>query len=175
MTITLTREEAQQVLDALNEYVSVVVSVNDPDSWTPKVADGGEPARKAIETLRARLSAPEPEQCSMCGSVHSAYIRRCAGCGHMKGLENPEWSKSEPEPVAWMEVKVEAGFEEVKVWREPVSSKSIPLYPAPPQREWQGLTDEEIKKEQHHIDWTNVYTYAKFARAIEAKLREKNA
>ena len=44
----------------------------------------------------------------------------------------------------------------------------------PPQREWVGLTDEEIKKEQHHIDWTNVHTYAKFARAIEAKLKEKN-
>jgi hypothetical protein len=56
MTITLTREEAQQVLDALNKYVGVVVSVNDPDSWTPKVADGGDPARKAIETLRARLA-----------------------------------------------------------------------------------------------------------------------
>jgi len=42
-------------------------------------------------------------------------------------------------------------------------------------REWQGLTDEEIKKEQHHIDWTNAHTYAKFARAIEAKLKEKNA
>jgi hypothetical protein len=41
-------------------------------------------------------------------------------------------------------------------------------------REWVGLTDEEIKKEQHHIDWTSAHTYAKFARAIEAKLKEKN-
>jgi len=61
----------------------------------------------------------------------------------------------------------------------PVHQKSsreakIPLYAAPPQREWQGLTDEEIKKEQHHIDWTNAHTYSKFARAIEAKLKEKN-
>ncbi len=47
--------------------------------------------------------------------------------------------------------------------------------PTSPQREWQGLTDEEIKKEQHHIDWTNAHTYAKFARAIEAKLKEKNS
>ena len=42
------------------------------------------------------------------------------------------------------------------------------------EKEWYGLTDEEIKKEQHHIDWTNAHTYAKFARAIEAKLKEKN-
>ena len=49
MTITLTREEAQQVLDALDEY-----------------RDSTEDFRVAnrcislIETLRARLSAPEP-------------------------------------------------------------------------------------------------------------------
>ena len=49
--ITLTREEAQQVLDALDEY-----------------RDSTEDFRVAnrcislIETLRARLSAPEPKQ-----------------------------------------------------------------------------------------------------------------
>jgi hypothetical protein len=43
--ITLTREEAQQVLDAL-EYNQA--------NWQGK--------DKAIETLRARLSAPEPQR-----------------------------------------------------------------------------------------------------------------
>jgi len=42
--ITLTREEAQQVLDALEAH-----------------ADIGIRADKAIETLRARLAQPEPE------------------------------------------------------------------------------------------------------------------
>ena len=42
------------------------------------------------------------------------------------------------------------------------------------QREWQGLTDEEIKKLHHIIDWTNAHTYVNFARAIEAKLKDKN-
>ena len=50
MTITLTREEAQQVLDALKEvnetgYKSLWKGAFDPE----------------IELLRARLSAPEPE------------------------------------------------------------------------------------------------------------------
>ena len=49
------------------------------------------------------------------------------------------------------------------------ASRSIPLYP---QREWQSLTDEEIKG--HLIDWTAGWTYVDFARDIEAKLREKN-
>ena len=34
------------------------------------------------------------------------------------------------EPVAWMEIE-EGGITEYKVWREPVSSKSIPLYTHP--------------------------------------------
>ena len=41
------------------------------------------------------------------------------------------------------------------------------LYTAPPQREWQGLTDEEIE---------NCFEMSMFGtcRAIEAKLKEKN-
>ena len=47
---------------------------------------------------------------------------------------------------------------------------------APPQREWQGLTDEEVGmltvfNGLHHVE---VPLLAKFTRAIEAKLKEKN-
>lgn len=41
-------------------------------------------------------------------------------------------------------------------------------------REWQSLTDEEIKGLVHLIDWTAGWTYGDFARAIEAKLKDKN-
>jgi predicted RNase H-like nuclease (RuvC/YqgF family) len=41
-------------------------------------------------------------------------------------------------------------------------------------KEWQELTSEEIIKLQHLIDWTAGWSYGKFARAIEAKLKEKN-
>ena len=46
----------------------------------------------------------------------------------------------------------------------------------PPQREWQGLTDEEVGMLTvfdglHHIE---VPLLADFIRAIEAKLKEKN-
>ena len=51
-----------------------------------------------------------------------------------------------------------------------------PLYTAPPQREWVGLTDEERSK-----IWGGIIKYAPsemrikdFAQAIEAKLKEKN-
>ena len=46
---------------------------------------------------------------------------------------------------------------------------------APPQREWQGLTEEEILEEyrQSYGDDGNL-TDVYFARAIETKLKEKN-
>ena len=50
----------------------------------------------------------------------------------------------------------------------------VPLYLAPPKRELVGLTDEEIQAERHKLDPTAGWTYDRFARAIEAKLKEKN-
>ena len=41
-------------------------------------------------------------------------------------------------------------------------------------RQWVGLSDEEIQAERHKLDTTAGWTYNHFARAIEAKLREKN-
>jgi hypothetical protein len=42
------------------------------------------------------------------------------------------------------------------------------------EREWVGLTDQEINSVRHSRDWTAHWTDTTFARAIEAKLREKN-
>ena len=48
--------------------------------------------------------------------------------------------------------------------------KDIPLYTATPQREWQGLTDEEAELiTDLHWDDPDM-----FIEAIEAKLKEKN-
>jgi hypothetical protein len=112
MTITLTREEAQQVLDALNEYVGVVVSVNDPYNWTPKVADGGEPAREAIELLRARLAQPEPG--ASVEPVAWLFQHEETGLTDCIDTQQVEW-----------------GFEK----NNPRWQKIAPLYTAPPQRE----------------------------------------
>tara|TARA_R110000868_G_scaffold161112_1_gene391043 strand:+ start:139 stop:489 length:351 start_codon:yes stop_codon:yes gene_type:complete len=57
----MTKDEALKLAqDALEGYVNVVVSVNDPYEWTPKVADAGEPARKAITAIKAALEI-EPD------------------------------------------------------------------------------------------------------------------
>ena len=47
------------------------------------------------------------------------------------------------------------------------------LHPQP-KREWQGLTDEEIKNVWQEIKDAVCLDHQTFARAIEAKLREKN-
>ncbi len=144
MTINLTREEAQQVLDAMTKI----------SQKTCKVMSGKEFDRlcDAVETLRARLAQPEPE------------------------------------PVAWMVVDSATGkIEHVSRTRECSESwlqyvatrKLVPLYTAPPQREWQGL---ETDGESQEI-WLKVMEETKdkrhlpvleFAVAIEAKLKEKN-
>jgi hypothetical protein len=51
--ITLTREEAQQVLDLMTRYRTETPLGHQPHMISHK-------ADEAIETLRARLSAPEP-------------------------------------------------------------------------------------------------------------------
>ena len=44
----------------------------------------------------------------------------------------------------------------------------------PASKPWVGLTDEEINSVRYSRDWTATWTDTTFARAIEAKLREKN-
>jgi hypothetical protein len=126
--ITLTREEAQQVLDALE--VAPFISNGDDVAYHDK----------AIQTLRARLAEPEKEQ----------------------------------EPVAWF-VDDEKGFElsgvEIPEWK--------PLYAAPPQREWQGLTDEERSEIFDSMPggimgFLRTWGWLPFTKAIEQALKEKN-
>ena len=168
MTITLTREEAQQVIKGL--------------------MSGGPGANRKpiVDMLRARLSAPEPNivqdaivygtGITMGGervdpaSIYKEPEPPCKTGSQCIGGKCPQCVVSEPEPVAWMQ----NDMEHFSLW--PDEWHVVPLYPAPPQREWQGLTDEEIGMLTvfdglHHVE---VPLLAVFARAIEAKLKEKN-
>jgi hypothetical protein len=88
-------------------------------------------------------------------------------------------AQPEPEPVA--QVQVAEDYHAHVIWTEGVNPVDLDqkfLYTAPPQREWQGLTDEEIKTmwDNHIIPVFNKHGISPFvfARAIEAKLKEKN-
>jgi hypothetical protein len=74
------------------------------------------------------------------------------------------------EPVAWRWKELVNG-DFVSDWilthsdPPPYATESMPLYTALPQR--QPLTEEEIEKVRHLIDWTAGWSYIEFARAIE--------
>lgn len=111
--ITLTREEAQELLNALTY-----------------VGDAKDIYSDTIDMLRARLA------------------------------------QSEPEPVAWC--IVENGRVHGLVKSKPAvmnADKWQPLYTTPPQRNWQGLTDEEIRNEaKNHVFDESFFSGAIWAR-----------
>jgi hypothetical protein len=138
MTITLTREEAQQVLDAL-EYNQA--------NWQGK--------DKAIETLRARLSAPEPEPVAYGVLDDDGQIDWTA---EYPFSNEPGWPDSVPlytAPPQREEGCAECGKKSSDGWALYCVKCS--------EREWQGLTDEE---REEATGWSVEH--------IEAKLREKN-
>lgn len=103
-----------------------------------------------------------------------AWERRIAAIKALKELQE----QPEQEPVAWMYINAYGEAEDVGLKKSQFgATPTVPLYTAPPQREWQGLTDEEIGMLTvfdglHHVETPLL---AEFARTIEAKLKEKNA
>lgn len=87
-------------------------------------------------------------------------------------------SQPEPEPFGWVKIdEVRQHFDTANcgtIYKHEGEGR-VPLYAAPPQREWVKLTDEvyEAMAEQYV---TNCYfDTLKYAKAIEAKLRDKNS
>ena len=78
-------------------------------------------------------------------------------------------AQPEPQPVAWFDKEMN-GLK----WKDGLLNcdfyDSQPFYTAPPKKEWLSLTDEEI----WHLSQYNCGTRGEFAKAIEAKLKEKN-
>ncbi len=95
----------------------------------------------------------------------------------MSENKNAKTPADDGKPVAWQLLglahfrrKIPAGSP-ARYWD--------PLYAAPPKKQWVGLTDEEIQDLSYFsqkIDEGNAAWFDRlgFARAIEAKLREKN-
>ena len=180
MTITLTREEAQQVLKVLNAEVRIYTDDN-PEEGPP------EEMLEAIETLRARLAQPEPEQTRSEKMREAGYTKRdtrleCDECGKKFTRQmlpvhdcQPEPVSvtdklPKPEPVAWTVGGLITDFSrDFSAYKTKAYTR--PLYTAPPQREWQGLTDEEaeILIDAH---WEDLLMLIEL---IEAKLKQKNA
>jgi hypothetical protein len=106
---------------------------------------------------------------------HVSYV--CPNCHWSLNRQEPETAKDRHEPVAWL-IQYEYRHEFLR--REPTSYEKNsalevkPLYAASPKREWVGLTDDEIAKYWGDAFAGNTQYVQRFARIIEAKLKEKN-
>ena len=163
------RELMQQALEALEAASDIV------ENYTRAGYEGE--FNEAITALRERLAQPEPydqtelELCKLCGWKTLIPGDCCLNCA----LE----AQPEQEPVAWMfeddEDNGHKTFRQTPPSPEAVAYLAkwnrpawVPLYTSPPaQRTWVGLTEPE-----------RLACYdlnpARFASAIEAKLKEKN-
>ena len=132
-------------------------------------------ADKCVRILEAALAEPEPDAYGYASRLAVAlsekhYKATAANwkplpdlMGVLTQIDNMTASlaRQEAEPVAWYHDDfgvLELNRHERVGWS--------PLYPAPPRREWVGLTDEDISQwieEEHDV-----------LRWAEAKLREKN-
>ena len=82
-------------------------------------------------------------------------------------------AQPEQEPVAYL-CENAVGHKYFR-WKKPSSTyKPIALYTTPPQRPWVGLTDEELEAMAEKFVTNCYFDTLKYARAIEAKLKEKN-
>ena len=150
MTITLTREEAQQVLDAL------VFS-------TPSGAGPAEVYKDAVVLLQDRLEQPDSKaHLQFSGLMH--VVCKCDKCK----------AQPEPEPVAWR-------FYYKNMWSyvDNISDlsrhKFEPLYTAPPQREWKGLTRGDSDLLRVIYTKNGIVQINALLMRVDEMLREKNS
>ena len=94
--------------------------------------------------------------------------------------KNAKTPTDDGQPVLWLKTWSDGSVDVLKIKSHLFTDHELePLYAAPPNREWVGLTDEEIHDLiylSQKIDASNSpwFDCLGFYRAIEAKLKEKN-
>lgn len=138
------------------------------EAITTYLSESPDPSEEAVEglcdarALIAKALAEQPaQQCWKCGDMDSAFQAKCSvpACGMKEQPAQPR-----QEPVDWEAVAADQAMTiaMMKAERKP----------------WQGLTDEEVKAIFDSVPTASCQSYDHWrslvARAIEAKLREKN-
>jgi hypothetical protein len=129
---------------------------------------------RTVQEIEREARAAQRVYCSCGDGIVADDGALCGTCVSLKDAVKQE-------PVAWMTKDGEAAITGNDPYdqRSPDDLFCVPLYTAPPQREWQGLTGEEIGTviADCNITLVNYCSEEKqteFAGAIEAKLKEKN-
>ena len=127
------------------------------------------------------VEQPEQKRPQNCGTSYCSCVECVMEPNTKVNSEAIPKQISEQEPVAHLWQHSETGRTRIVMPDQIITTDATwhvvgPLYlGAPPRREWQVLTDEDVNGVKHTFDWASAWTFADFARAIEAKLREKNA
>lgn len=119
---------------------------NPIEGWlytTPTVAQG-EPAAIVHRGVAYWIGKEQPEGTKL---YTAPVIEQVEPFGYFKA-----------EPFGWIDCASDDEF-------------AVALYEAPPQRQWVGLSNDEIQKKYLSIQ---SHRYVEFAKAIEAKLKELN-
>ena len=183
------RQAAEMALDAL-ELECTDINGNKVDLVNP-----------AIEALRQALAEPEQEpekeKEPAATSIHypDCWDTACYPTlrDAIKEIEsfkctNDDCSQPEQEPVAWMYdfLNSDNRDEVIRNWvtqdiADVERGKGFnvrPLYAAPVSKPWVSLTDEEVKQVYQttieHVTVSESVMFRALAKAIEAKLKEKN-
>jgi len=106
-------------------------------------------AWESIKALRARLAQPEPEPFEYWNAVEG-------------------WVKID-------EVRQHFDTAGCGTIYKTAGEDRVPLYAAPPKKEWVGLTDAEYEAMAEQYVTNCYFDTLKYAKAIEAKLRDKNS
>ena len=116
------------------------------------------------ELMQQALDAMEfiPECGSMIG--HVAEMKRVAAVAALRD----RLAQSEQGPVAWQGVHDKTDL----YYRKPPQTDVRPLY-TNPRRQWVGLTDKELEAMAEKYVTNCYFDTLKYARAIEAKLKDQ--
>jgi hypothetical protein len=131
---------------------------------------------KAVTILREALAQPEQEPTPWRDMVVVSLVREGINKHRARELADHFAAQPEQEPVAWMyqctaDTSGPVLLRHKTNWADSGSGlwKETPLYTAPPQRQWVGLTeDEKFEMAAAQYGWEDLLI------AAEAKLNEKN-
>jgi hypothetical protein len=156
-------ETAEQIASADYRHWEELASLGEFERWARSRAN------HIADALRAALAQPQPAECDggQCGI--GGYCKKCP----KTQPDVPETAFGKTEPVAWTVQGLISDFSrDFSAYQ--TKTYTVPLYTAPPAKEWVGLTDDEYELMAEKRVTNYFFNTLDYAHDIEAMLKEKN-
>ena len=180
-------EAAKQALDAMED----VQEMMNTSEW---FNDRVKALRQAIEQAEKQKPVAWDGECVLghCGSPSGCDDSGCCRAAHP---QTGTWAVYIQDDFVWFEIADSISAQHFRIDHRPLTEDDFVItgslewmkrqlesalrkLTAPPQREWAGLTDEEViewvESGEYNVITNDWASHIEFARAIEAKLKEKN-